>query len=490
MGHRKTNTFKTTPIRITIIKLFGNHTGNSKHTMCQRTIMTREIPPFPNSPVRKVDPIVRAVHTFMYGLVVHFGTIWSIPSFDGTESSKSESPSHLPGILVMILLLHEYWVFLQHSNVFANPFCQHLDRQYGIALLKSNEHWAIAGTLSAYWCRETLGMFFCLPFLQHNASDSDVFLYRGFSLTQYLILYSLIYHTIKSRGVREDTLRRYSTKFGIMRLVIDKFYLHSMSEIYISLLRVFLQGFDTFIHFCIIRDLIVLSNDGTSSGWFVSPMNVTFSVWVIHAALNQLCRCSTASVMVQSWHAISTRKSPDSASNNTQQHGIKIDLKMTEGDSIKYDDTYSIAEGESTTSNDSSCTENSSPSVKTNICEDEEFLVRYLLRPGRVPDNLKGRQGKASAGVDSVIRVETSVAILASFFMLGLGESPFRFLSIAFGNGEGIEACIGYESFASSCTFRRISYLMSLAWMLWGLLYGIWAMMLKYRDPMQVSVFH
>ncbi len=453
--------------------------------------MAERLPPTPTSPVRKVDPIVRALHTVIHGLVVHFATIWSIPNFDAAESSKSENPSYPPGALVTILLLHEYWVFLQHSNVFANPFCQHLDRQYGIALLKSNEHWAIAGTLSAYWCRETLGMFFCLPFLQHDVGDSDAILYRGFSITQYLILYSLIYHTIKSRGVREDTLRRYSTKFGIMRLVIDKFYLHSSSEIYISLLRVFLQGFDTFIHFRIICDLVLLFNDGASLGWFLYTMHITFFVWVIHAALNQLLRCSTASVMVQSWHALSMKMSPRSESNDNQQQDIKLDWKTTEHLGFEPKDCGSVSEGESTTSNNSSFTDNySHETVETISCDDEDFLVRYLLRPGRVPDELKGRQGRASAGVDSVIRIETAVAILTSFFMFGLSETPFRFLSLGYKNGERIKACVGDASFASSWNFQRIIHLMSLAWILWGLLYGIWAMMLKHRDPMQVSVYH
>lgn len=262
--------------------------------MCQSEREVRLCPP--SSPVRNVDPLVRALHTLMYGLVVHFGTLWMIES--NTTNNKNstddiilttEDGSSFPGFIVWILFLHEYWVYLQHSNVFANPFCQHLDRQYGIALLRSNEHWAIAGTLSAYWCRETLGMFFCLPFLQNNSHH--LIYYRGFSITQYLILYSLIYHTVKSRGIREDTLRRYSPKFGITRLVIDKFYIHSTSEIYLTALRIFLQGLDTWIHFCIVRDLVLFSYGTSSFRWFVLSMHALFSIWVIHAALNQLFRC-------------------------------------------------------------------------------------------------------------------------------------------------------------------------------------------------------
>ncbi len=98
----------------------------------------------------------------MYGLLVHFGTFWMYGIYthrdtDGEEAVCLEdivdvplpftkSPDSAPfSWLWCVLLLHEYWVYLQHSNVLANPYCQRLDRQYGIALLKSNQHWAIAG---------------------------------------------------------------------------------------------------------------------------------------------------------------------------------------------------------------------------------------------------------------------------------------------------------------------------------------------------------
>jgi hypothetical protein len=131
------------------------------------------------------DPIVRGLDTIMYGLVVHSGSLWVMG--DTAADICTKHPWW-----ITVLFLHEYWVHLQHSNVLANPFCQRLDRQFGIALLKSNQDWAIAGTLSAYWCRETLGMFLCLPFVG--------------GVTKYLVLYSLIYHTIKSRGVRQDAI--------------------------------------------------------------------------------------------------------------------------------------------------------------------------------------------------------------------------------------------------------------------------------------------
>ena len=108
------------------------------------------------SPIGVVDPVVRALQTVMYGTAVHFGTLWMIglgadigdvSQGHGRHDDGACANRGLSVCLSTIVLLHEYWVYLQHTNVLANPYCQWLDRQYGIALLKSNQHWAIAGTL-------------------------------------------------------------------------------------------------------------------------------------------------------------------------------------------------------------------------------------------------------------------------------------------------------------------------------------------------------
>ena len=108
------------------------------------------------SPIGVVDPVVRALQTVMYGMAVHFGTLWTIgldadigdaTQGHGRHDDGACANRGLSVCLSTIVLLHEYWVYLQHTNVLANPYCQWLDRQYGIALLKSNQHWAIAGTL-------------------------------------------------------------------------------------------------------------------------------------------------------------------------------------------------------------------------------------------------------------------------------------------------------------------------------------------------------
>lgn len=104
------------------------------------------------SPIALVDPMVRALNTVMFGLVIHFGTLWAFGDLFGdscgSQRNVGETSSDWSDWLRTATLLHEYWVYLQHLNVLANPYCQRLDRQYGIALLKSNQHWAIAGTLS------------------------------------------------------------------------------------------------------------------------------------------------------------------------------------------------------------------------------------------------------------------------------------------------------------------------------------------------------
>lgn len=314
----------------------------------------------------------------MFGLLVHFGTIWTIEQYINQKlpiAHSSASYSSLP----FILLLHEYWVYLQHTNVLSNPHLQHLDRQYGIALLKNNQHWAIAGTLSSYWCRETIGMFLTLPYLQVVHRLTTVQNSESFSYTQYLILYSLVYHTIKSRGVRSDAIRRYSNKFGIMRIVIDSFYLDSLEEFAVSLGRLLLQGLDTYIHFCIVRDMIMLLSAST----VMSSIHILFVIWVIHAALNQLFRCSTATVIVQCWDALTAKASKGSKLDGALT--VKKLEQISRNNQIEdYERKASLIRTESTTS---ACSSSESGDVET-ICK---YIVRQLLHHDRVPSHMRGR---------------------------------------------------------------------------------------------------
>ena len=404
-----------------------------------------------------------------------------------------------PGHLLSILFLHEYWVYLQHSNVFGNPLLQHLDRQYGIALLKKNQHWSIAGTLTAYWSRECVCLFLCLPFLQSrqsttttstNIDQEQYYDYYYFTTTQYMILFSLIYHTIKSRGVRHDALQRSSSRFGIMRLVIDKFYLNSMAEVQVTLLRLFLQGFDTYIHFCVVRDLASASSGGGGGdmAWYISSMHVMFIVWVVHAALNQFFRCSTASVMVQAWQALTTAKKKGNEGVMKMEGGKEedfIDGKVNAGSSDEDKEESTEGESVSSSSGNSSLTSSlDNKSMTNNLVQindaNDEYVVRQLLHHERVSDSLKGRQGSASSGVDKAIRLATSVSILAAFFMIGINNVPMQFLS----SGKTATA-------SDVCTMlqdqSRVLIVTLYSWLLWGLLYGIWAIFLRSRNFSQLS---
>jgi hypothetical protein len=356
------------------------------------------------SSIGHVDPLERALLTILYGIVIHFGTMWIFleitwlrPSFENQSSSYQVTNYTIPW-LPTLLICHEYWIYLQHSNVWSNPLCQRLDRQYGIALLRENQHWAIAGTLSAYWCRESLSMFLCLCCSPQ----------RSPTWTSYAILYSLVYHTIKSYGIRLDAMRRYSPlPFGIMSTVIDKFYWHSHSEQVRSIVRWSLQGLDTFIHAAIIRDM-----------WMghitVSTFHTIFIVWVSHAALNQYFRCSTATLMVETWHwmteqtRISTRgeldlnQLVDRNTDNVAERNGDLDAK-----SNNYGTKQDYRNG----------------------AYPDDFAVRDLLRKGRVPVALQGRQGAVSRGVDSAVFMEALLTIISVLYVIGFGILPFPILA-------------------------------------------------------------
>jgi len=425
------------------------------------------IKPSWSSDKRQVDPVVNAINTIMYGLVVHFGICWMIErshdnmSDDATFSSNAAATTQSP--LLTTLLLHQYWITLQHANVFANPHLQHLDRQYGISLLKKNQHWGIAGTLVGYWCREIVGMVFCLPLIQSRVEEEGRGMFTTFTNTQYLILYSLIYHTTKSRGVRTDALRRFSTyPFGIMRLVIDNFYLNSLGEVILSSFRVFLQGFDTFIHYCIVRDLVLVDYSSNGDGKLIA-MHILFVVWVLHAALNQLIQCSTASVMVRTWNAIASKHPLKHMTLKQNNDGGSTEEESTSSSNIVASSENSIGNG---------------GEMKQKYLDgsDDDYIVRQLLHHERVPKHLRGRQGAASAGVDTAVRIETALTILVAFFMIGLGEVPFRVLT--FGAHVG-DVFLGNR--------QRMLCGAVYGWLLWSLLYGVWALFLRARqpDPMQ-----
>lgn len=95
--------------------------------------------------------------------------------------------------VMVALLIHEAWVTFQHANVLFNPFCQQLDRRYGVALLRKGQHWVIASVLVMYWSREVASMLLCLPYISQPA--------------QVAVFVSVAYHTIKMLSICKDAQR-------------------------------------------------------------------------------------------------------------------------------------------------------------------------------------------------------------------------------------------------------------------------------------------
>ena len=237
-----------------------------------------------------------------------------------------------------------------------------------------------------------------------------------------------------------------------MRIVIDKFYLHSKKETILTLVRLLLQGIDTYIHHVIIKGLLLFAPNTLSlaTHW----LHVVFGVWVVHAALNQYFRCSTASIMVQAWYSLTARRFTVDPSAKESQEQIKCD-DTRNGKSERSTDDDDATEVESVSSRGSS-------SEDDDGLVDEDFIVRNLLRKGRLAEELEGRQGAATDGVDTAVRIETACAILAIAFIVGLDQVPLR--------------ALGMEPSVTSTSFKET---MLVTWLFVCLLHGIWAMFLR-----------
>ena len=476
---------------------------------------------------RQVDPIERALVTFMYGMAVHFGTIWMVLMLASGSSSSiissggggakddagagagADASAHLNNVsqsndctsnmscintdmllstsmdanndnnnnnsvtnillllpwLPTLLLIHEYWIYLQHVNLLANPYCQRLDRQYGIALLRGNQHWAIAGTLTAYWCRESISMFLCLPFItiftvgtRINYTDTNNT--NSNNITAYLVVYSLLYHAFKSQGVRQDALRRYSPTFGIMRTVIDKFYLHSLEETLVTMVRLSFQALDTYVHAMILAQLynspfLQQQQQQQQQVQFdpVTLLHRVFGIWVIHAAMNQYFRCSTATLMVQAWYWLTDRSRPTTTTKITAPTTFTNRSTDNGNGNLESSNAATVSDIGNSSSNNGACdtdseldsSEDSKPgelllelkspraSTTGSSMHDggigKDFVVRTLLHKGRVPSEFVGMRGAASRGVDAAVRIETRMMILAVVYVFGFGVAPFTILT-------------------------------------------------------------
>jgi hypothetical protein len=110
---------------------------------------------------------------------------------------------------MVALLIHEAWETFQHANVLFNPFCQQLDRRYGVSMLRKGQHWVIASVLVMYWCREVFSMLFCLPYISLHA--------------QVAVFVSVAYHTVKMLSICKDAQRLGAVDPKRNRHVVDTF---------------------------------------------------------------------------------------------------------------------------------------------------------------------------------------------------------------------------------------------------------------------------
>ena len=126
-------------------------------------------------------------------------------------------------------------------------------------------------------------------------------------LTRQLIIISSGYHAFKIINVNIDAWRKWSPKIGILRLLLDYWHFDTIINCIISVKRMFLQGFDTVVHGCIIYDIVHSSIPFRNETTY--PSKATFvllsaTVWFFHALVVQLTRKSTATVMVEMYRKI------------------------------------------------------------------------------------------------------------------------------------------------------------------------------------------
>ncbi|CAE7188096.1 unnamed protein product [Symbiodinium sp. CCMP2456] len=234
------------------------------------------------------EPVwVPAALTAVTGCLGYAALCWASGFLPGQTDVSATGQGGGYGRAALLLLLHEAWVTLQHGNVLLNPFCQRLDRKYGISMLQKGQHWVIASVLVMYWAREVASMLLCLPYIS--------------VYSQIAVFVSAVYHTVKMFNICLDAHRCWSPTLGIMKLLIDHWHFYTLGTQLVSLLRFVLQGYDTMVHVFIVSDLIHHGGLGTGYVWW---LHVLFLVWLLHAVLNQISQQSTSTLVVESWRYI------------------------------------------------------------------------------------------------------------------------------------------------------------------------------------------
>eukprot|EP00977_Amphora_coffeiformis_P024277 scaffold15309_cov198-Amphora_coffeaeformis.AAC.6 len=202
--------------------------------------------------------------------------------------------------------------------------------------------------------------------------------------------------------------------------------------------------------------------------------------------------------MVQAWYSLTANATTTKNQNSNNSNNQNTNSNDSTSASINNDNNDDQTEVESVSSldtdDDSSSGNNKGADTDKTDEDEERFIVRRLLRPGRVPAEFHGRQGAATEGVDTAVRMETAITILAALFLLGLGTAPLRVLALSSPSPSRnftIDTKQFWQSFdrAEQSTQSSLQFAfatLSLTWWLFGLLYGIWVLFLRSNDSTRI----
>ena len=180
--------------------------------------------------------------------------------------------------LLWVLVIHEWWITLQHLNIWLNPWVQKLDRTYGLGLVRKNQHPVITLVLGEYWTREMVTMLLCSFWVSSGWLQS-------------LLVVNLVYHLAKLSSLVQDGITKSSTLFGSVYTLLAPFTYTSRLNITHALVRLGLQGFDALVHVGMAYTL------ATQTGWYLPVATVL--VWLYHQATVYWTGQSTATRPVE-----------------------------------------------------------------------------------------------------------------------------------------------------------------------------------------------
>jgi hypothetical protein len=185
----------------------------------------------------------------------------------------------MSSLLLSVLVVHEWWITLQHVNIWLNPWVQKLDRTYGLALVHQNQHPVITLVLGEYWIREIITMVLCSWWIQSSG-------------LQTLVMFNLVYHVAKVSSIVHDGFTKSSSLYGILYSLLSPFKRTSRQETIRSVVRLGTQGMDTIVHASVAYTLA-----STHVGWWLPGL--TTAAWLWHQATVYWTGRSTATRPVE-----------------------------------------------------------------------------------------------------------------------------------------------------------------------------------------------